>query len=101
MSGLREKKIVSITSALPEMKGTRGRGGDLRGSRPVAGDLGVTRRREDGVWSGEDEAQGDEERHDPNAEEDYGGAVVLAKETRDSHAEVKCYVTDLCGDREG
>lgn len=37
--------------------------------------------------SGEDEAQGDEEWYDPDAEEDYGGAVVLAEETRDGHAE--------------
>lgn len=70
--------------------------GELRGSRPVAGDLWVTRRGEGGVRLGEDEAQDDEERHDPNAEEDYGGAVVLAEETRDSHAALEqCCVRDL------
>lgn len=62
--------------------------GELRASRPVAGYLGVTRCRESGVRRREDEAEGDEERYDPDAEEDYGGAVVLAKETRDSHAEL-------------
>lgn len=85
VSGLREQKIVSIVFSL---KKTKDKKGALRGSRPVAGDLGITRRREGGVWSGEDEAQDDKERHDPDAEEDYGGAVVLAKETRDSHAEL-------------
>lgn len=68
----------------------------LRSSRAVAGDLGVTRRGEGGVRRGEDAAQGEEERHDPDAEEDHGGAVVLAKETRDGHAEVEqCCIRDL------
>lgn len=60
---------------------------DLRGGRPVAGDLGVARRRQGRVRCGEDEAQGDEEWYDPDAEEDHGGAVALAEETRDGHAE--------------
>lgn len=78
------------------LKRTKDGKGDLRGSRAVAGYLGVTRRREGGVRRGEDAAQGDEERYDPDAEEDHGGAVVLAKETRDSHAKVEqCCVRDL------
>lgn len=56
MSGLMEQKIVSLIPALLQMQRARGGKGDLRGSRPVAGDLGVTRRREGGVWSGKDEA---------------------------------------------
>lgn len=57
VSGLREQKIVSIV--LP-LKNTKDGKGELRGSRAVAGDLGVTRRGEGGVRLGEDEAQDDE-----------------------------------------
>lgn len=76
---------MSIVFSLKRSKGGKGA---LRGSRAVAGDLRVTRRGEGGVRRGEDAAQGDEERYDPDAEEDYGGAVALAKETRDSHAKL-------------
>lgn len=65
----REQKIVSIIPAMPQINRNRDARGDLRGSRSVTRDLGVTRRREGGVRSGEDEAEGDEERHNPDAED--------------------------------
>lgn len=104
MSGLTEQNIVSTNSALPQGKKTGTGRGNLRGGGPVSRDLRVTWCREGGVRSGEDEAQGDEERHNPNAEEDYGGAIVLAEETRYGHfgiVVVLCSSLQRYRDREG